>query len=125
MFKKLLLAVAGLALLASATPVVRADSDLDFILANKTGYGIKAVYVAPTTSKNWGDNILGDVLDDGQQVAITFHPKAANIQKWDLMITWEEDGYPDEYWTGYKLSDISKITLHYNRKTDQTSAEVE
>ena len=125
MLKKLFLASAGLALITTATPVARGESALDFTLVNSTGYGIKAIYIGPTTSKNWGENILKDGLSDGESVDVEFTPKAANIVKWDLMVSWEDASDPDVYWIGYDLSKISKITLKYDHKSNKTSATTE
>jgi hypothetical protein len=125
MFKKLLLATAGIAMLAGSAPRVGAESSLDFTLVNKTGYGIKAVYVAPSSSKQWGESIIDEPLEDGQSVDVEFQPKAASIKKWDIMVSWEDEDDPDVYWTGAQLSDISKITLKYDRKTNTTSASTE
>jgi len=125
MIKKLLLAMAGIALVVTAAPVARTESLLDFKLVNKTGYDIKAVYLSPTKAKDWGENVLENGLADGESVDIEFHPKAANTLEWDLMVSWEDEDDPDVYWIGYDLSKISKITLKYDRKADKTSAIVE
>jgi hypothetical protein len=124
-FKKMLLAAAVLAFVAGTVPVARAESALDFKLVNKTGYGIKAIHIAPSASKQWGDNIIGESLADGEAVDITFQPKAANIVKWDLLVSWDDSTDPDVYWTGYTLSEINTITLKYDHKSNQTSASVE
>lgn len=125
MLKKLLAAAAGMAWLASAAPAARAESALDFKLVNQTGYGIKAIHIAPSSSKQWGDNIIEESLADGEAVDVEFQPKAANIEKWDLLVSWDDPDDPDVYWTGYKLSEITTITLKYDRKTNRTSASVQ
>ncbi len=126
MFKKLLfMATMGLALTAVKAPTVAAESVLDFTLVNKTGYPISAVYIGPSSSKEWGENILDDVLGDGESATITFHPKAGAITKWDLRVSWEDDSDPDVYWLGFQLSSINQITLKYDRKTNTTSATTE
>lgn len=125
MNKKLLLAMAGIALMATAAPVARTESQLDFKLVNKTGYDIKALYISPTNVKDWGTNVIDNGLADGASVDIEFQPKAARTVKWDLMVSWEDTDDPDVYWTGYDLSKISTITLKYDRKADKTSAVTE
>jgi hypothetical protein len=125
MLKKLLMAVAGIALVAGSAAQVGAESSLDFTLVNKTGYGIKAVYIAPSSSTEWGENILEDVLADGEAVDVEFTPKSGKIAKWDLLISWEDEGDPDVHWTGYTLATISRITLKYDRKANKTSATTE
>jgi hypothetical protein len=125
MFKKLLLATAGIAMMAASASMVGAESTLDFTLVNKTGYGIKAVHVAPSASTDWGENIISEVLEEGESVAIEFQPKAGRIGKWDLLVSWEDTSDPDVHWTGYDLSTINKITLKYDRKSNKTSATTE
>lgn len=120
---KRLISMALLAVALGAT-AAQAESDLDFTLVNKTGYGIKEVYIGPTTSKDWGENLLEEPLENNESIEITFHPKAAKIQKWDLMVVWVDDD-EDVYWRGYKLSEINRITLKYNRETGQTTAVTE
>jgi len=123
--KKLLLALVCLAFIASLAPQAHAESVLDFKLVNKTGYGIKAIHIGPSSQKDWGENILSESLEDGEAVDITFHPKAGNIAKWDLLVSWDDPEDPDVYWIGYKLSEITTITLKYDAGSNKTSAVVE
>ena len=119
-FAALLLA----ALFAVQTTPVHADNDkLDFSLVNKTGYGIKAIYIAPSASTDWGDNLIDKPMENGDSLAITFDPKA-KAELWDIRIEWVDEGDP-VVWKANKLSEITKITLHYDRKTDETTAETE
>lgn len=98
--------------------------NLDFVLINRTGYDIENIYVAPTTQKTWGDDIMGrDLLEDGESVEISFDP-GEKTKKWDIYVTWlgyESD--EDRYWTGLDLSEISEITLFYDDKSGKTWAE--
>jgi hypothetical protein len=101
-----------------------ADNDkLDFTLVNKTGYGIKSVYVAPSESTEWGDDLLTKPLENGDELAISFDPKA-KAEHWDIRIEWI-DGGDAVTWKDCKLSEINKITLHYDRDKDTTTAETE
>jgi hypothetical protein len=110
-------------LIAQVVPA-HADNDaLDFTLANKTGYGIKEIYIAPSASTDWGDNIISKPLENGDALAITFSAKA-KAEHWDIRIVWVDEG-ADVVWKSCKLSEINKITLHYNRDSDETSAETE
>jgi hypothetical protein len=70
-------AVAGTALVAaSAAPL----GDQDFTLVNKTGVEIHALHVAPHSSDEWGEDILGkDTLANGESLGITFGKHAAPI----------------------------------------------
>jgi hypothetical protein len=101
-----------------------ADNDaLDFTLANKTGYGIKEIYIAPSASTDWGDSIISKPLENGDELAITFSAKA-KAEHWDIRIVWVDEG-ADVYWKNCKLTEINKITLHYDRDTDVTTADTE
>lgn len=99
---------------------VDSDVNLDFTLVNATGYDIEGIQIGPASAKTWGDNILEEVLADGEGVDISFHPEAS-AKKWDLQITWS-DGGEQVYWYNLNLSEISKITLKYNADTDKTTA---
>src|SRR5881227_483276 len=96
----------------------KAALDLDFTLVNKTGYDIKEVYVGPTTSDDWGDNVLKDILKDGQGLELKFHPKAT-AEKWDIKVVYT-DG-ETAWWKGYKLTEISKINLFWSKDKGSTA----
>ena len=100
-----------------------AELNLDFTIVNKTGWAIKEIYVAPTSSDNWEENIIKEPLEDGESLEVTFEP-SEKTKKWDLRIVWVDEGKP-VYWRNYDLTEISKITLFYNEKTDVTSAKTE
>lgn len=116
----------ALLLLLSAPAAYSAELNLDFELVNATGYDIKEIYIAPTSQEEWSaeDKVqLPGVLKNEGSVDLTFHPKNT-AAKWDLKIVWAEEGDPVE-WRDLNLSEISKITLFYNEKTDTTTAETE
>ena len=122
MLRKLAVAASfALAVLALPVPAVHAASELDFTLANGTGYGIAELYIAPSASDSWGSNILQSGLENGESVAIQFHPSAESASDWDIMIVWV-DGGDKVYWRHANLKNISKITLKYNRSTGETKA---
>ncbi len=125
MLRRTLIAAAiALAALSTSSTTARAASDMDFTLVNATGYDIKEVYVSPSAAKDWGANILKGLLKNNDGVAISFHPTADSVEKWDLMVAWT-DGSNNSYWEGFKLSEINKITLKYNKQTDVTTAVTE
>ncbi|MBF0500194.1 MAG: argininosuccinate lyase [Candidatus Riflebacteria bacterium] len=100
------------------------ESENDFVLVNKTGYVLDKVFVSPTKAEEWGEDIMGqDVLNDGDQVKIKFHPKAAT-GLYDLKVVYKDDN-SSAVWVGYDLSKITKITIHYDKAKDVTTAEVE
>lgn len=109
--------LAGLTLSSQSSLAQNAD----FQLVNKTGYSISEVYVSPSKSRSWGRDILGrHIIDDGEAWNLSFpHSKSQCVQ--DLKIVFEDDN-SSVIWDGFDLCEIHKITLIYNRKTDQTSA---
>ena len=117
------------ALQSSGNEVVKPVKNkyLDFKLVNATGYDIQSIYMSPSDTDSWGDNILSDVLYDGYVVNIQFSPQATSVE-WDLRADWVMDeGEQQEYvyWNGLRLDEINKLTLKYNSRTDKTSAKIE
>jgi hypothetical protein len=102
-----LLAVAGMALVAaSAAPL----GDQDFTLVNKTGVEIHALHVAPHSSDEWGEDILGkDTLANGESLEITFG-KHDRAHHWDLRI--EDEKGNSVTWENLDLMKIEEVTLH-------------
>ncbi len=102
----------------------RAEAKQDFTLINKTGYEIKEVYVSPTNSNDWEEDVLGQgTLANSDKVEIKFH-RAATGCKWDLKVVYTDDG-SSAIWQGINLCEVEKITIKYNRSTDTTSASFE
>lgn len=118
---KALSAAAIAAVLAFAVPAVADDAKQDFKLVNKTGYELKALYVSPAKSDDWEDDVLGqDTLGDGQSVNVHFNPKVHTCQ-WDLKVVYSDDD-SSAVWQKIDLCTIEKITIKYNRKSDETTA---
>jgi len=116
-----LLVAAIAATLAVAAPAGAEDAKQDFKLVNKTGYELKALYVSASKSDDWEDDVLGqDTLDDGQAVNVHFNAKTHTC-KWDLKVTYSDDD-SSAVWHNIDLCTVEKITIHYNRKSDETTA---
>lgn len=97
--------------------------DADFTLVNKTGYPIRSVHIAPSASKSWGNDRLGEgILGNNKSRLIKFSNKAQCKQS--LNVTFDDDGSEVE-WEDFDLCQLNKITLKYNRKTGSVSAEEE
>ncbi|MEY2563268.1 MAG: hypothetical protein QOH88_1461 [Verrucomicrobiota bacterium] len=107
-----------LALLLGLVMPASAQLDLDFTLVNKTGYDIKEVYVGPTSSEDWGDNILKATLKDGESLELKFHEKAT-AEKWDIKVVYT-DG-ETAWWKGYELTKINKINLFWGKDKGSTA----
>ena len=105
------------------TPAYAGSDNLDFSLVNKTGYGIKEVYVAPHSSDTWSQNLSSNPLENGETLNISFD-EGVKAAQWDIKIVWVDEGAP-VVWMNCKLAEISKFILHYNRDSDETSADTE
>ena len=109
------------ATMLAATGAFAADGKQDFKLVNKTGYEIKSVYVSPSKSNDWEEDVLGkDVFSDGDSWDIHFH-RAEKTCKWDLKVVYSDDD-SDAVWENIDLCSVSKITIKYNRSSNVTSA---
>lgn len=95
----------------------------DFTLVNQTGYSISHVFVSPSKTDDWEEDVLGrDTLEDGDSWKIGFQ-RASKSCIWDLKVIYLDDD-SDAIWGGLDLCKISKITIHYDRKKDQTWADL-
>ncbi len=105
----------------TAAAPATSGSDQDFTLVNKTGVIIDKLFVSPSKKDDWQEDILGqDTLADGATLEIKFHPKE-KIEMWDLKV--EDNKGNSLEWHDLKLTEISKVTLHY--KDGKGTAETE
>ncbi|MES2986879.1 MAG: hypothetical protein V4808_03140 [Pseudomonadota bacterium] len=117
---KSLLAIAAL-LAAAATPALASDETLH--INNRTGYTINEIYIAPTSTNNWEEDVMGeDALETDTSVNVDFS-RSVDTCKWDLKAVYD-DG-TNAVWKNIDLCKISTITMFYNAKTDVTSARYE
>jgi hypothetical protein len=107
--------------LAFAAPAGAQDAKQDFKLVNKTGYELNALYVSPSKSDDWQDNIIdGKVVGDDQVVNVHFSPRVHTCH-WDLKVTYSDDN-SNAVWGDIDLCTVEKITIFYDRKNDVTKA---
>lgn len=105
----------------TAAAPAASGANQDFTVVNKTGVIIDKLFVSPSEKDDWQEDILGkDVLADGESLEIKFHPKE-KIEKWDLKI--EDSKGQSIEWHDLKLTEISKVTLHF--KDGKGTAETE
>lgn len=105
-----LLSLFALALLTVITPAAHAG-DQDFTVHNQTGVTIHKLFVAPHSSDDWEEDILGkDTLEDGDSLDITFGRKE-KAALWDLKIE-DKQGNAITF-ENLNLLKISEVTLHY------------
>ena len=85
----LFLNVLILLVLVSFTTVATGETQnpvLDFKLENRTGINIHSIFISSHDSEEWGDDLMeDDILRDGEDLDIEFHPKAG-ARLWDLRI---------------------------------------
>lgn len=105
----------------AATAPAPAGGAQDFNLVNKTGVIISSLYITPSDSEEWGEDILGkDVLGDGENTEIKFK-RSEKAAKWDLKIE-DSKGNTIE-WTDLNLLEINKVTLKYDGKKGTAETE--
>lgn len=110
---KSLVLIAGIALVALTSSSVAAsqEKNLDFKLINSTGLGIDKVFLSPTSSEKWGEDVMGrDILKNGESVDIKFHSSETEC-KWDLKVVDEEKD--SITWTALNLCSTESIELVY------------
>jgi len=112
--------LSALFVLAAAHGASAQEAKQDFTLVNTTGYTIDKVFVAPTKSDDWEEDVLGrDQLVDKDKVAIHFS-RADKTCLWDLKVVYDDATSAE--WTKFDLCTVSKITIKYDRASDTTSA---
>src|SRR5258708_28387559 len=85
--------ISALALIVVQAHAVLADPR-DFTLENDSLSYIIHLYVSPSSSTSWGEDILGvDVLPPGQSVDITFDTNIGRTCIYDILVE-TEDGSP-------------------------------
>lgn len=115
------LAVAFVTPVASVTPAQAQEAKQDFTLVNKTGYELKSLFVSPSKSDDWEEDVLGqDTLGDGEHVHITFHRDTKTCH-WDLKVVYSVDG-THAIWSDINLCEVDKITIRYDKDRDVTTA---
>ena len=93
------------------TNTLPTTGEQDFVLINKTGVEIYALYITPNSAKEWGDDVLGvDTLFHNEYTTIHFSPNT-RATYWDLRIEDEDGNYIE--WDKFNLKVISKLTLYY------------
>jgi len=112
----------GSAVTAALIGTVQAqEAKQDFKLVNKTGYEIKEVYVSPSKSTDWEEDILGEgVLEDKGAREIHFHRSVKSCH-WDLKVVYTVDS-SSAVWDDIDLCSVEKITIHYDKDADKTTA---
>ena len=120
--KSLFLAI--IVAIATLSASSQAADERNVTVVNGTGYGIKFLGFNNPGDNDWSDNELGSVLGNGGSVYVKFN----NADKgcvWNFRISWADPGYPDVLWRNVDLCSIDKLTLKWDRNSNQTSFEAE
>lgn len=119
-----ILMIAAALFLSLSSTVSAQESINDFTLVNNTGYVISEVYISPTALNEWGEDVMDvDVLGIDESVNIKFSPRSYE-GLWDIKVVYSIDN-SEVVWSGYDLTSILSITIHYDALQNVTSAEVE
>lgn len=98
---------AALAVAAMATAAYAAAQD--FTIHNNSGHTVVTLNVSPTSSNDWGPDILGvDVLANGESAEISFD-RSEDQCVWDLRATYDDGDTGD--WRGINLCETTDINL--------------
>jgi hypothetical protein len=109
------------ATLLTLAPAIASAAPQDFALTNSTGYDIKSVFISPTASDEWGDDVLGqDELANGAEATIHFPGGRGETCNWDLKVTYEDNTTAE--WKNFDLCTISQIDITYDKDAGTTSA---
>ena len=94
----------------TASPADDHAGRLGFMLTNLTGARLRAVYVSPSGSGGWEENVLGeDGLADGGSVELRFSPEE-KAAEWDIRVEGADEHFAE--WKGLSLGGVSRITLY-------------
>jgi len=107
--------LAGLGLFALMLMGADAASagEQDFTLRNRTGIEIHELYVAPTQSDEWEEDVLGrNTLPDEEDVEIRFGRKET-AKNWDIKVV-DGEGNSVE-WHKLNLKEINQVTLYLKK----------
>ncbi|WP_395611854.1 hypothetical protein [Allosphingosinicella sp.] len=81
----------------------------DFTIHNRTGHVIVTLNVSPTSSNQWGPDILGrDVLANGEDAEVSFD-RAEDHCIWDIRVTYDDGTENDE--RGINLCETTDVTF--------------
>ncbi|HEX8190425.1 MAG TPA: hypothetical protein VF586_18855 [Pyrinomonadaceae bacterium] len=93
----------------AAAAADRRTDNLGFTLVNFTGTALRGVYVSPSDSGGWEENVLGaGELADGESVQIRFSPEE-RAEGWDIRVEAVDEHFAE--WKGLRLGNVSRITL--------------
>jgi 4-amino-4-deoxy-L-arabinose transferase-like glycosyltransferase len=93
----------------SGTTALPATSNQSLAITNSTGASIRALYLSPSDSTGWEENLLdGEEFSNGNIIDIPFNSEERAVL-WDLRVEGTDERYAE--WKGLDLREISSINL--------------
>ena len=84
----------------------------DFVLKNQTGRDIVDIYITPSQSTSWDEDILGvDILYNGDETTVVFDRSEKN-RYWAMMATFSDGS--NYVWEDIDLFTVSEITSRFD-----------
>jgi hypothetical protein len=109
--------------LAGVSTDAFAQAQQDFAIVNRTGYQIDEIYVGPSSSPNWGRDLLGqNVLRNGQTFNIRF-PQNTRECLFDIKVVYNDRDQSE--FRQVNLCRISRVNLFWDRARRTTRATTE
>lgn len=98
-----------------------AQNRADLVLVNKTGYSISEAYISAVNTNQWKENLIGNHRFDHEAERVIRRPDTSRACRWDLLVVFDDDGEM-AIWSSIDFCKEVRVTLHYDRRTDATSA---
>jgi hypothetical protein len=91
-------------------------ADADFMLVNKTGHPIRALYISADKKDQWGQEQLGnvEVFANGKLRFVKFSDAAPC--KRDVKVVFDHDA-SEATWKNLNLCEVDKLSLQYDSNT--------
>lgn len=93
---------------SSNTQNTFASDRRNFILYNNTSQTLTGLYISPTNSKSWGDNILSKVVSSESSAKITFS-NTSNRCVYDVKVTYRDRTYDRGRYNLCKITSLEFI----------------
>ena len=94
---------------SSSGEISNSNPQLNFALNNSTGTALRGLYVSPSKSTGWEENLITTgTLNDGDRINIKFDPNE-QTRDWDLKIEGVDGNYAE--WKQLRLEEATEITV--------------
>lgn len=115
--------IAWAALIAASLAAPAHAGDEELTIVNRTGYEIAQVHIAPNSTDEWEEDVLGsDVLANGETLVVDMS-RSVDTCNWDVMVVYSDE--ETTYWRGLDFCEMSRISLYYDAAEGKTWAETD